>query len=114
MKRWLGAVLCVCAMIPSVAVAGGEGKKDKLHKGDTLYAFTDLSWLKGQSFGTKNLPSDILTCDNTGCRYVVHACDPLYVASQIKDQTWVLPADERLRKIMDPSTFLNSMTSSPA
>lgn len=104
MKRWICVLVCACTH--SLVMAANPEKETRLKKGAIIYAFTEVAWTRGNSY-IRNLPTDLLTCDSAGCRYVVPACESLYVASQIKDRTWVLPGDEQVRKWMNPYSMKN-------
>ena len=90
MKRFLCVLLCTCTS--SLVMATNPEKEAKLKKGAIIYSFSEVAWTSGNSY-LKNVPTDLLTCDTIGCRYLVPACQSLYVFSQVKDRTWVLPGD---------------------
>jgi len=97
----MGRGLCLflsIIIICSPALAGNPEKKARLKEGAVIYAFSPVAWTFAQS--DRNwLPADKMDCTGTNCVYIVPACEPLYVTSQIKDRTWVLPGDERTRKL---------------
>jgi len=100
-------LLCVCAF--STVIAANPEREERLKKEAIIFAFSPISWTLGQN--DRNwLPADMMICTGTNCVYTVPACDPLYVTSQIKDRTWVLPGDERVRKMFNAREHFMGIT----
>ena len=94
MKRGLSAVLCVCVLTP--VAAADPDKDNRLKEGAIVYAFEPVWWSLTPS-QVDLFPLDEVECKGSICRYVIQACEPLYVLGQTKKFTSALPSDVKAR-----------------
>jgi len=103
MKHHLSLLLCL--ILPTLALGKTSEKEPRLSKGDMVYAILPVVWpiSKDVKLGHfKQLPKDQMECTDSDYRYVVPACDPLYVMQQTRKRTWVAPGDENIRWLFTP------------
>ena len=90
--------LCVLlsALVPCLSFAANTEKDRRLKEGTLVYLFEPVWWSLTPS-QVDLFPLDEVECKGSICRYVVSACEPLFVTRQSKKFTHVLPSEARAR-----------------